>query len=209
MKTLQYNHCNVSCHHSNCVIYRRVAAYSKGSILSPSIEIDQQVWEELKTRAEPLVDTPNTLLRSVLGLPPSDGTDAKDEGKGTTRGGRRRDGGPGDRSPTGGRRGSRAPVGSLLPESEYEFPILRILTERGGSAPARDVVTAVGELVADRLTELDREELANGGQRWQSRVQFTRLRLKERGLIETGSPRGLWELADAGAEALAKHDGTN
>jgi restriction endonuclease Mrr len=83
------------------------------------------------------------------------------------------------------------------------------LAERGGSAPARDVVNAVGKVVADRLTELDREELPNGGQRWQSRIQFTRLRLKERGLIKSGSPRGLWELADAGAEELARHDGTN
>lgn len=86
------------------------------------------------------------------------------------------------------------------------MPILRVLAERDGSAPAREVINAVGQLVADRLTELDREELPNGGQRWENRVQFTRLRLKERGLIKTGSPRGLWELADAGTETVASQD---
>jgi restriction endonuclease Mrr len=95
-------------------------------------------------------------------------------------------------------------VGSLLPESAYEQPILRALAERGGSAPARDVVHAVGELVADQLTELDREKLPNGGERWQSRVQFSRLRMKEKGLIKSGSPRGLWELADVGAGTLQR-----
>lgn len=89
------------------------------------------------------------------------------------------------------------------------MPILRVLSERGGAAPAREVVNAVGQLVSDRLTELDQEKLPNGGQRWQSRVQFTRLRLKERGLIRSGSPRGLWELAEAGTEELAKQDGKN
>lgn len=181
--------------------------FTKPRTLSPSVDIDEQVWEELKAQAEPFVDTPNAVLRRLLGLAPSDGTAA--QGNGPWRGARRRDGGPSGGSPGRRRRGSRAPVGSLLPESEYELPILRILAERGGSAPARDVVNAVGELVADRLTELDREELPNGGQRWQSRIQFTRLRLKERGLIKSGSPRGLWELAEPGAKELVKHDGTN
>lgn len=170
-----------------------------------SVEIDEQVWEELKAQAEPFVDTPNTVLRRLLGLA-SDGTGAQDEV--ASPGAKRRAGGVNDRSAGGRHGGARAPVGSLLPESEYELPILGVLAERGGSAPARDVVNAVGKLVADRLTELDRQELPKGGQRWQSRVQFTRLRLKERGLIKNGSPRGLWELADAGAEELAKHNGT-
>lgn len=175
--------------------------------MSPSVNIDEEVWEELQAQAEPLVDTPNTVLRRLLGLLPSDGTNGQvKRGSHDTR---RHDNRPADASSGRRRRGSRAPVGSLLPESQYELPILRVLAERGGSAPARDVVDAVGKLVADRLTELDREELPNGGQRWQSRVQFTRLRLKERGLIKSGSPRGLWELADAGAAELAKRGDAN
>ena len=62
--------------------------------------------------------------------------------------------------------------------------------------------------MGDRLTKLDRDRLPNGGERWQNRVQFTRLRLKERGLIKSGSPRGFgWELADLGAEEVARAAG--
>jgi Mrr N-terminal domain len=167
---------------------------SDRSIISRSIEIDDEVWGALKAQAEPLVDSPNTVLRRVLRLAPADGTSG--EAISVVR----------DQLAAKRTRGSRAPVGSLLPESEYELPILQVLAERGGSAPAREVINAVGQIVADRLTELDREDLPNGGQRWQNRVQFTRLRLKERGLIETGSPRGLWELAHAGEQVVASHE---
>lgn len=169
-----------------------------------SIDVDEEVWTALQAQAEPFTDTPNTVLRRVLHLPFVGGQ--RDV---TSPRYRRSDGTP-DRNPAltseGGSR-TRAPVGSLLPESAYELPILRVLSERGGSAPARDVVSAVGELVAERLTKRDQEQLPNGGLRWQSRVQFTRLRLKERGLIQSGSPRGLWELSEAGAEELAKRNG--
>lgn len=150
--------------------------------MSPSVEIDDEVWDELKAQAEPFVDTPNTVLRRLLGLASASAA--------------------GERSPVSPRAG-RAPMGSLLPEAEYELPILRALADRGGSAPARDVVKAVGEMVADQLTERDREKLRSGGERWQNRIQFSRLRMKERGLIKSGSPRGLWELAEPGTQVLA------
>lgn len=164
--------------------------------MSPSVEVDQEVWECLQARAEPLVDTPNSVLRKVLGLSPdgANGPHHLHRSDGKHRAGAAGESG---RTPE-----NRAPVGSLLPESEYELPLLRVLAGRGGSAPARDVVTAVGELLDGRLTALDRAELPNGGQRWQNRVQFTRLRLKERGLIKSGSPRGLWELSESGVELL-------
>ncbi|HLF79693.1 MAG TPA: hypothetical protein VJB57_19605 [Dehalococcoidia bacterium] len=36
--------------------------------MSPTIRIDDQVWAWLKTQAEPLEDTPNTVLRRIAGL---------------------------------------------------------------------------------------------------------------------------------------------
>lgn len=147
-----------------------------------TIEIDDEVWRELQARAVPLVDTPNLVVRRALGLDPAKSSE------------------PSARMHT-----LRAPVGSLLSESEYEIPILRALADAGGSAPARDVVHAVGLVVATRLTERDREPLARGGERWQGRIQFSRLRMKERGLIKSGSPRGLWEIAEAGVAFLVDH----
>jgi hypothetical protein len=34
----------------------------------PVIRVDDEVWKELQGRAEPLVDTPNSVLRRILGL---------------------------------------------------------------------------------------------------------------------------------------------
>jgi 5-methylcytosine-specific restriction protein A len=36
--------------------------------MSPVIRVDADVWEWLKTRARPLEDTPNTVLRRIAGL---------------------------------------------------------------------------------------------------------------------------------------------
>src|SRR5439155_27194128 len=46
----------------------------------------------------------------------------------------------------------RAPRGSLLPEAEYELPMLRYLVREGGRAPASEVVNAVGVDLGDRFT---------------------------------------------------------
>lgn len=157
----------------------------------PTIQIDDEVWAKLQAAAEPLVDTPNTVLRRKLGL---DGERPLPDVTGGLALAARR------------QRADRAPIGSLLPESAYELPIMRALAERGGSAPAREIVSAVGEMVAPRLTALDLEPLPNGGHRWESRVQFARLRMKQRSLIKSGSPRGLWELSEAGAAELARRE---
>jgi hypothetical protein len=141
------------------------------------IEIDNQVFEAIKANAEPFVDTPNSVLRRLLGI----------EG-----------GGPTMEVPPSRKKAGRASPGSILPESEYEVPILRELVERGGSGHATDVTDAVGQRMVDRLTEMDREKLDSGDIRWRNRVQFTRLKLKERGLIAADSPRGVWEITDAG-----------
>ena len=34
----------------------------------PVIRVDEEVWKELQRRAEPLVDTPNSVLREILGI---------------------------------------------------------------------------------------------------------------------------------------------
>jgi hypothetical protein len=178
-----------------------------------SIEIDRDVYKELQVRAVPFVDTPNTVLRRLLNLDadlaidePTDDGNAPAASVGpapqpTTRRG----------APTRGRakkpvKGkdatrTRAPSGALLPEDRYETPLLIALAERGGSASSRDVIASVGEQLADDLMPMDKESLKSGGIRWQSRVQFVRLRLIERGLVEKDTPRGTWGLTEAGMTA--------
>lgn len=167
------------------------------------IEVDDDVFAFIQGEAEPLVDDANSALRRLLGL---DGDETgkrsaseilqrlKERGV-VTETGRRKPGVAG---------APRAPLGSLLPEEAYRGPILLELLERGGTGSAKEITDAVGKRVADELTERDKEQLTSGDIRWRARVQFTRLRMKEDGLIKSGSKRGVWELSDAGRKAAEK-----
>lgn len=176
--------------------------------MGTNIEVDDQVFDRLKTEAEPFVDTPNTVLRRLLGLDnartiatspsvqnaPARVANANPRGK-RTRG-----------KPSAPKR-TRAASGTLLPEQRYERPLLKALADAGGQAPYRDVVDAVGREMKDELLPADFENLSSGSVRWQSRLQFVRLRLIERGYLEKHSPRGIWSITDAGREALAEEEG--
>lgn len=150
--------------------------------MCPSIDTDDEVFEVIKKHAEPFVDTPNTVLRRLLGI---DRVTARPK--------------PAARKAN---QPVRAVPGTLLPESEYEIPILRYLEERGGRAPSREVVEAVGEALGDKLTELDKRPLKSGDIRWENRAAFVRLRLVERGELAKKSPRGTWEISEKGRERV-------
>jgi hypothetical protein len=96
----------------------------------------------------------------------------------------------------------RAIPGSILPEREYWVPILEILTEAGGAAPASDVIDALGDRMRGMLTQRDYESLSMGDIRWRNRARFARLRMTEQGLLSADSPRGIWELTEQGCKHL-------
>lgn len=172
--------------------------------MTQMIEIDDEVLEYLKEEAEPFVDTPNSVLRRLLALDGAQTARTPTEvrrpaGSTTTQGnpvGRRSK----RKASSGGRK--RVPAGSILPEGEYEMPLLRALVDAGGSGSSRAITAAVGEYLSAKLTDLDREPLKSGGIRWQNRIQFVRLRMIERGYIEKDSPRGTWEITDEGRKFL-------
>jgi len=179
----------------------------------PSIDVDYEVYKNLQHQAEPFVDTPNTVLRRLLSLDAIvDGSVEADNGDAGAPASTRvparadvrrvastRDGARKARAKDSTR--TRAPRGALLPEDRYEGPLLVALAERGGSGSSREVIDAVGKRLKDDLMPMDKESLKSGGIRWQSRVQFVRLRLIERGLIAKDTPRGIWGLTDAGMTA--------
>jgi hypothetical protein len=100
------------------------------------------------------------------------------------------------------RRTPRAPAGTLLPEQEYVVPVLAALAERGGTAPAREIIEAVGKKLESRLTPTDKETNSSGVIRWQNRIQFVRLKLVEENLLAKGTPRGIWALTEPGRSRL-------
>lgn len=180
--------------------------------MTPTIRIDDDVYDFLKARAEPFTDTPNAVLRRLLDLPhrddlESEGEAVQDESSvaevvtsppaATHR--RRRS--------TGAKRGQRAPRGSLLPQEEYELPILEILAEKEkGWAPSHDVLTALGKRIDSKLTDVDRGKTNSGSTRWSNRAQFARLALVQKGDLVADSPRGVWELTEQGAQRARNGD---
>lgn len=184
------------------------------------IPVELDVYEYLKGKST-FEDTPSTVLRRELRLPSlANGATDDDEDPASWVAGEEATFDPGlsrlgspsrtlvaERPKTrknSKTKRSRAAAGTLLPESEYHRPILEILSDHGGSAPKQVVIDEVGKRLADRLTEVDRDELDSGGIRWQSRTQFARLRLADRGLIDKNAPRGTWAITPEATKALAK-----
>lgn len=171
--------------------------------MGQSIEVDDDVYALLRSKAEPFVDTPNSVLRRLLGLTAQVEPEGEVVPRHSSRTADVRGGGAARRGRTAtAQAAGRAPIGALLPEHAYEEPLLQALVDAGGSAPAKTLIEAVGRRLNNQLTPLDRENLKSGGVRWQSRIQFVRLRLIERGLMQRTTPRGVWAISDAGREWL-------
>jgi hypothetical protein len=181
------------------------------------IGIDDEVLAELKRRAEPLIDEPNSVLRRELGIGRSDNGNlaetpllleevrrASESPESRSRPSR----GPKGKGVKQGRARStkakapRAPKGSLTKEDLFEEPILRALEDAGGQLSVSDVVTKVGKALAGTLNEHDLFEDSNGVPRWEKRVHFVRLKLVDRGLMNKDAPRGSWEISSKGRERL-------
>jgi hypothetical protein len=105
-------------------------------------------------------------------------------------------------APATSRPGSPLRAGSLLPEADYELPILKALSERGGRAYRPEVKDAVFALLGSRFSEADLCKLKNGEERWSNRMRFCGRRMLERGFVLTGSRPGVWELSEQGEERL-------
>jgi hypothetical protein len=202
--------------------------------MSPTIRISQETYEHLQAHAEPFVDTPDLVIRRLLGIDLAEEKDLGAQGRSGANlaaTARASDDEPGpnalkdngggspkqsisapahDKKPRRRRQGAakrgarapRAPRGSLMNDAAYELPILQALAERGGRAGKNEVLDALEPLLTDKLTELDRAQIASGEIRWRNRAQFVRLRLVERGEMQRGSPRGIWELTEAGQARL-------
>src|SRR5437870_5750691 len=48
--------------------------------MSPTVRVDEEVYASLQARATPFVDTPNSVLRRLLGLGPTQEEAVNDEG---------------------------------------------------------------------------------------------------------------------------------
>lgn len=113
-----------------------------------------------------------------------------------------------NRSPTARTEESRRlPKGSRTPESAFFLPILRVLDQMGGSGRGTVVLDQTYELIASQLNAVDFEPLPHNPReiRWRNTAKWARKKLIERGLLRRDSPKGVWEITDAGREYLRQH----
>lgn len=151
----------------------------------PTIRVDDEVYERLMSDAGRFVDTPNSVLRRVLGLDAA--ASVQSEGRG------------------GGSTGTRRMGAGELPQAQvYDLPILSVLAGMGGAGHAPEVIDAVGKMVEENLTENDLMENRSGVVRWKSHVAWRRFHLVRLGLLKRNSPRGMWEISAEGRDALVR-----
>lgn len=94
--------------------------------------------------------------------------------------------------------------GLRTPESQYRVPILQVLSDMGGSGKAAEVLERVCEIMKPRLKPVDFEPLASGpdNPRWRNAAQWARNTMVKEGLLKSDSPRGVWEMTEAGRQHL-------
>jgi hypothetical protein len=94
-------------------------------------------------------------------------------------------------------------------ESAFVRPILRALVDFGGSASMNQVLERVETLMAGRLRDVDFQPLKSdpGRPRWCNTAQWARNTMVNDGLLLDNSPRGVWEISDAGRQYLERGGG--
>jgi Mrr N-terminal domain len=148
----------------------------------PTIDLSLATYRRLLAYAISFEDTPEVVVSRLLDSLEKEGGRARSVGS----------------------RKDRAAPGSILPEGEYWRPILSILEQAGGSAPAGAVIDSLEQRLRGRLMPRDEETLAMGEVRWRNRARFARLRMIEQGLLSKESPRGIWEITDSGRAHLER-----
>lgn len=153
----------------------------------PTIRIDDDVWRELKNRAEPLEDSPNDVLRRVFRL--EDGAKPPDGG---------------------GRRVRRRRVSDgIFPREDFYLPILASVEELGGAARTDDVLQRVYPRIKRRLSSHDLMENQSGEPNWRNSARWAREEMVKEctpPLLSPSSPHGRWEITDAGRDWLRAHN---
>lgn len=101
----------------------------------------------------------------------------------------------------------KLPRGVRTPDKAFYLPILQALVQLGGAAPVRNVLSVVGEQMKDQLRDVDWQPLQKDPKtpRWENTAMWARYNLIKQGLLRNDSPRGMWEITEAGRRYLEEH----
>jgi len=157
-----------------------------------TIRVDDEVYAWIQSRAIPLEDDANSVLRRELPIGNSNPLEAEENSV------LRRELPIGNSNGKGRPTPKRIAHGERTPQEEFREPLLRVLYEAGGSLKRLEAIAAVGELMKDRLNKVDWQATKSGQVRWRNYVEFNRNTLADEGLLKRYSTRGVWELTANG-----------
>jgi hypothetical protein len=93
--------------------------------------------------------------------------------------------------------------GSKTPQRNFRLPLLITILEQGGTAPAKIVRERMEARLKGRLAVGDLDSVSTGDPRWWNAVCWERSDLVREGLMRGDSPRGIWEISEAGMKLSA------
>jgi hypothetical protein len=147
----------------------------------PVVRISDQTWARLQKHAQPLVDTPDTVISAAL--------DALDVSQGNVR-------------PKGALtqiiEANRQQKNELTPQKAFRPILMKTLLALGGQARVPQIRDSMQGPVKSILKPGDTELVSSGDIRWWNAVCWERADLIREGLLRSDSPRGIWELSDRG-----------
>lgn len=93
-------------------------------------------------------------------------------------------------------------------EEAFFAPILTTLVEMGGRTKMAEVLPAVEKKMKGTLKKVDYQPLASDQDmpRWRNTAQWARNTMVRETLLKADSPRGIWEVSDAGRAWLAQQN---
>ena len=102
------------------------------------------------------------------------------------------------------RNAGRLQRGMRTPESTFRLPILKALSEIGGSARIQDVLNKLEQSMKGTLKQVDYETLPSTPDqaRWRNTAQWERNTMVKEGLLKPNSPHGVWEITEEGRRML-------
>ena len=159
--------------------------------MMPTIRVSDTNWQRLKSHARPLEDTADDVVGRAL--------DALEGKKGEA---------PQTNSNVTHLRIVPKHIekdGRKLPQRAFRMPLLLVLHELGGEAPAHKIRKAVEKKVASRLNPADYKKVTSGDARWWNAVCWERNSLVKEGYLRSDSERGIWALDEKGRIAVIIH----
>ncbi len=101
---------------------------------------------------------------------------------------------------------SRLQRGIRTRETAYFKPILQVLNQMGGVGDMAEVLERLPKLMKGTLRDIDFEPLTAHSEvpRWWNTAQWAQSAMVQAGLLKSDSPRGVWEMTEAGHKLIAE-----